>query len=258
MPERAPSGVSAPAAPGPRNGQAEEHGQGEDEPEAAAAPGHGRPEERELHCAFSHRRSAPAPGTARASGGSAASQCGRQGRAASNHRRHRRTHTSRGADPAARTVAAESALTAAGPRTRGRARSEGRGRPRPGAAHERHRPGPVPSPLQAVELGQGREPVEEELEVQARGLADLESLRGSRVQHLVVAELAQMIGAVGPLRAVGDVGEPQTVRGGEDQGAAGAKDPPELRDARAGDRPGARSAPPRRPRRKPASRKGKG
>jgi hypothetical protein len=64
--------------------------------------------------------------------------------------------------------------------------------------------------------------------VEAGRFQDLEPVIAEERAGLVVTELAEMVGAVGSLRPIDDVGEPAPVRGGEDEGAARAQDAPEL------------------------------
>ena len=98
-----------------------------------------------------------------------------------------------------------------------------------------------------------REPVEGQLQVQAGRLQDLEALPLEKGQGLVVGNLAQVVRAVGTLRAVHQVGEAEAVRRGEDEHTARLQDPAKLRQ------PGARvdqvlnRAPRRRGRRRPAA-----
>ena len=154
----------------PGHGEAEERGQEEDEPPGRrVAPAEGA-RRRPSVAPRATARALQAPGMARTTGGSAAEPARAPGkggvepaqaREASRGppRRLRRPGPSR-ENPPSPPPGHEDEVERVARGERARREQE---------PHQGHRPGPVPGPLQAVELGHGREPVEQELEVQARG-----------------------------------------------------------------------------------------
>ena len=195
-------------------GQAEKDGQGDGQP-AVSRGQEGRTRGSELRPpARSQGQRTTTAEAARARGGTASSHRGRIA-PTSNQRQTRSSQRRAAAAPD------RASISAGAPRTRGRGRSgAGGGRPASRSRISGNGPGPIPSPLEAVELGLGREPVEQQLEVEAGGAPYFEAGLGQERPHLVVAQLRQVVGAEGTLRAVGEVGEAQAVGGGEDEGRA--------------------------------------
>src|SRR5262245_50982038 len=179
IPESAPSDVTPPAPPchasGSRNTIAAAAQSRSSRRSSADGPA------RTAHRARSHMAANPAAKSARTTDGAAASHAGRHGSPASNQRTSSASQATAAANPAARPGSGLPSLTRRpSPARRHEHEIERvtRGeRPRgQQEADQRDGPRAVPPALQPVELRQRRQPVEQELEVQAGGLPYLEAV----------------------------------------------------------------------------------
>ena len=215
MPDKAPSGVTAPAAPWATKGKRKRTASVVKRPTRSRSSGRGSI--RVVRCVATKRAVRSKAGTASSKGGTTSSRRGRARTSpTSNQRQTKRSQRSAGQVPSRRRCATNTMSRA----WRGASRPACRRRRMSGTAHGRFQ-----ARCRRSSLGRGENQLSSSSRCRPVAFAHLEAGLVQEGAHLVVAQLGQVVGAVGPLRAVGPVGQAQPIRSGEDQRAAGTSGP---------------------------------